>query len=254
MFLYDNTKNKQKINSLTVKLPIHDKDILYTYIRKNACTSFKNLFSKCSPHNLNEAGNRLKGMAKYHKIANASEAHRVPERIFVFRDPIERVVSIFKNKFIQQSGAQEIIKNFSNFSQYKIEDLTFNIFVNEYIKKIEEGYLIDAHLLPQQWHLMPIVYNRVIPLNMIEESIGKIAGENIAKKFFSKSVNSTSYRISSIDNFCGDTSVWELRRVFLSEGAFPKTELFLTEKSERVLRDVYSCDYDMINSFSTVLV
>lgn len=230
MFIYDNTENKRKTNSLTVSFFVDGEEVLYTYIRKNACTSFKNLIASYSPHDFKKAGSRLKGMASYHMIKSPAEAGKVKNRVFIYRDPVERVVSVFKNKFIQQSGAKDIIKNFSKITGLDVEKCTFNDFVEEYVAKISQGIPIDAHLLPQQWHLLPIVYNRAIDLKAVREGMAEIVGDEVSKQFFSRPLNSTGQKTSSVSCYCGDWKLKELRNLYDAENSFPPTEFFYVTK------------------------
>jgi len=248
MFIYDNTQNKRKINSLTVSFDIEGEEILYTYIRKNACTSFKNIIAYYSLHDFKKAGSRLKGMEKYHRVKAPVQAANVKNRVFVYRDPIERVISVFKNKFIQLSGANDIIKNFSEVSGVNVEECSFNGFVENYVMKIAEGVSIDAHLLPQQWHLLPITYNRAIPLKLIKEGMADMVGEDVANKFFSKPFNATSHSSSFSSSYCGDVSIKDLRNLYISENTFPSSERFLTPRTIGLLKLIYSDDYRMLDN------
>ncbi len=86
------------------------KRVVYCYIRKNASSAFKKLIVDCSPFSnlMKENENPIHFLYKYHK-STAKDFSRADHIIFVYRDPIERILSLFKNKFIQQIGAQDIL-------------------------------------------------------------------------------------------------------------------------------------------------
>lgn len=249
--IYNNEGCKKKINSLSFIIALSDGDLVYTYIRKNACTSFKKLFKSFSPYDFHQAGGDLKGMAHYYKVCSPDQAARAKHRVFVYRDPVERVVSVFKNKFIQKSGADDIIDDFKRVTGLDPDCINFRGYVKDYVAKISSGTHIDAHLLPQQWHLLPIVYNSAIPLHSIKSEMSKILGCEIGEKFFSKPVNSTKANKSVCDRFYGEDKVSDLYALYKSSGVFPSNDALLSDDIVDLIRSIYVDDYHMINALSS---
>lgn len=247
MYIYDNTGIRKKVNSPTFSINVDGVDILYTYIRKNACTSFKRLFKTYSSYNFHDSGGDLKGMAHNHLVKWAEEADKVSSKIFIYRDPLERVVSVFKNKFIQESGAVDITKDFLNVTGKNVEECTFYDFIFLYVSKIKAEGNIDAHLLPQVWHLMPIEYNCAIPLEKVEIGMSEIIGREVAKTHFSKPVNSTSQNVSVDIEDASNLTVNELRKIYQCEAIYPSLSSLVDADMEELLHSIYKDDYSMLS-------
>lgn len=245
---FDNRVRRRKINSSTFNISVDGVDFAYTYIRKNACTSFKRLFKSYSEHDFKSAGGDLKGMAAYHIVKSAKEAEKIPYRVFVYRDPIERVVSVYNNKFVQCSGASDIFQDFYNITGMDPKECTFEDLVELYVANIKKGVMIDAHLLPQSWHLLPIVYNCVIKLPEIKKDMSSLLGKEVGGKFFSKSVNSTSNAGKfHLDN-AKKIPAREIVGIYKSHNQLPSFESYVDDELRGSLESVYSDDFSMIES------
>lgn len=112
IFDYDNRSCTTPPSSPSFHLEVNGKRIAYTYIRKNACSAFKELFKYYSDHSFPSDRNPIETMLKHHRIKSLEEARNTEFQVAVLRDPYERAVSLYKNKFIQRSGHEDIFKNF----------------------------------------------------------------------------------------------------------------------------------------------
>ena len=243
----NNLAGARKVNVPTFWLNVDGVDFSYTYIRKNACTSFKRLFKSYSSFDFSVCESDLKAMARFHLLKNKADIQKCSNRIFVYRDPVDRVVSVYKNKFIQRSGATDILKDYYDKTGLDPDECTFEVFIKEYVSLIKKGVAIDAHLLPQVWHLYPLEYS-AIQLSEIERDISLLLGESVASKFFSKPVNSSS-NVSSYDNDevhrCASI---ELNSVFKENSIMPSFESYKRAGFKDFIFDIYEEDYLMIES------
>lgn len=144
-------------NGLQFLLPNEDGQvILYTYIRKNACSAFKDMMSAKRSENLGKPG--LGGIKEFRwskRIKHWDHA------IFVYRDPFDRLVSAFVNKFIERSGHRDIFDNFWEVSGQRPETATFRDFVQYAAAPFHR---LDPHVWPQKAHLLSIDYTLAIEI------------------------------------------------------------------------------------------
>lgn len=73
------------------------------------------------------------------------EAHK--EVLFVYRDPVERFIAVFINKFIDERGFKGIRTNFEQLTQKPFEQASFGDFVH-YAQA--DFHKLDCHLHPQK--------------------------------------------------------------------------------------------------------
>lgn len=145
-------------------LPIGGKRILYAYIRKNACSAFK----------------AAVGMSDAH-VGQLVDAfrwrfwQRYDAAIFVYRDPVERLVSLYRNKVLDDSGNGDILKAYR--TAMGEEPSTFERFV-EFAAQDS-----DPHCIPQQQHLKPIRYTHAIPLGGLHDRMASLVGDKAAEPF-----------------------------------------------------------------------
>lgn len=156
------------------------KIILYTYIRKNACSVFKRIV------NSKTGGSGISGMKDFQwdrKSRNWDCA------IFVYREPFDRIVSAFTNKFIDRRGNRDIFESFARLTGKNPDTATFRDFV-EYTELPFEK--IDPHVWPQKSHLLNIEYTHAININKLNEVMSKDFPS--LSRYFSEKINKSEYR------------------------------------------------------------
>ncbi|WCR15567.1 sulfotransferase family 2 domain-containing protein [Paracoccus seriniphilus] len=161
------------------------KTILYTYIRKNACSAFKRII------NDKTGGSGISGMKDFRwdrKSINFDCA------IFVYRKPFERFVSAFSNKFIQRSGNRDIFENFAKLTGKDPSTATFRDFVDYAELPFKD---IDAHVWPQKSHLLDIEYTHAINIDKLSEVMSKEFPS--LSRYFNNKVNKSMYRSDLVD-------------------------------------------------------
>ncbi|WP_176472087.1 sulfotransferase family 2 domain-containing protein [Vreelandella alkaliphila] len=224
----------------------------YTYIRKNASTSFKKLFQVLYP---NVCPGELPTISCM--IKNARVSGLLPEdidqrfsfKIFVYRDPIERVFSVYKNKLVQQNGAEDLLLNLERVVGRDPGLLTFDEFVHEYVMLLqsERWEEVDGHLYPQTWHLLPITYNKVILMDNVYKEMQELLPIELCDQVFKEPTNSTtngSFPLLWSDPEC--PAVY-FRKKYAQDNALPTLSQLLTPATEASIREVYVEDYQMIS-------
>lgn len=242
--LYENKQPNHRVG-LHYVIDIEGVKILYTYIRKNACSAFKQLFQGEGVAAKNKYTDPLQYMTQnyLYDLANLSS---VDIRMFVYRDPIERIYSLFKNKFIERSGHHDIFINIEKLLGRSADNISFQEFCFNYLPNLFGSEKLDPHVIPQHWHLLPGQYEAAIAMDRLPLAISGLLGENIAMKYFQKRVNATS-NIST--RYIEDVScrpAIELHRMFLAEKIFPTQESMVNEDIAQRLKDIYAVDYKMI--------
>ncbi|MBU2963479.1 sulfotransferase family protein [Citreicella sp. C3M06] len=178
-------------NDLHYFLPNEDgKAILYTYIRKNACSAFKRLMAEKSP-------DKTPGLKKFKQFRVPLDNVSFDEAIFVYRDPFDRAISAFLNKFVDKSGNADIFESFKSQTGKDPYTATFRDFT-QYLDAPFKN--LDPHVWPQKSHLLEVDYT--LPLEMKE------LPATMAKKFpsiseaFQKPVNKSYKHETHTGDLC----------------------------------------------------
>lgn len=184
---------------LHLSLSLGGKRICYAYIRKNGCSSFKAALGYAPD-------TRISDIARRHRT---QWYHRHDATIFVWRDPVERVVSLYRNKIVDGRGADDLVARYhavmgeapSSFSRF-----------------LEFASLgRNPHCLPQADHLRPIVYSHAIPLYGLHDAMHQLGGP-VAARAFLHSFNRS--RPTPVD---------------------------VTESHRKFIRQIYAADYRMLD-------
>jgi hypothetical protein len=182
-------------------LPIGGKRIGYAYIRKNGCTAFKRAVGIGSGAPIGELVVQFKWRPWLRHDAT----------IFVWRDPVERLVSLYRNKFLDHQDNGAILQAYRA-AMAEDHPSDFERFVEFAIMGA------DPHCLPQRKHLKPIRYTHAIELPRLYEEMVTIVGTKSAEPFRSR-VNASS-----------------------------KIEVPVSERARRMIEGYYDCDYRMIDT------
>ncbi len=231
-----------------------EKKIAYCYIRKNACTAFKYFLSRRPTLSI-----RLKkvlGFKRYNdpdhfvnirpfliqKNDYAKGDYR--ETIFVYRDPVDRTVSTYLNKFVDNSGAEVIRGNYERVMARDPEDATFMDFLQYASHDFSE---IDCHLWPQKAHLWDVTYTRAINIKAVHEEMVDLIGAQLAERFFSKRSNATDSNGRSMSEPLVDIPASRLRDMKQRGITFGKV-CFLSRQVEEIIGQRYRSDYEMMQA------
>lgn len=236
------------------EIEIAGRRLLYAYIRKNACTAFKHMLNR-KPHPkfvLNRAIGRernsryhISGNMKYYRV-HGDLHHRVSSYdhiLFVYRDPLDRFLSVFINKFIDNAGATDIQNNFIDQTGKDVEISTFRTFM-DYANR--EFSLLDCHMWPQKAHLEAIRYTDAIALGQLRSSMAEIIGQTPACKWFEGRRNSSRNDGTRIADHLSDVPVCRLRELQKQGKRITKAN-FISELLSEFIIEKYTVDYDMIS-------
>lgn len=169
---FDNRRNLS-LGRLHLAVPLGDKLIRYAYIRKNGCSAFKHAMGY-------EPETEIGEIRADHKC---SLFDRFDATIFVWRDPEERLVSLYRNKILDGTSNADIMRRFERFA--KGRDLDFQLFAEFAVRNH------DPHCIPQASHLKPLFYTHAIPLNRLHAAMTELVGSEAAKPF-QKAVNTSN--------------------------------------------------------------
>lgn len=189
---------------LHLSFRLGDKRILYAYIRKNGCSAFKTALGFDPSTSISII--KWKHRRLWFRDHDAT--------IFVWRDPVERLVSLYRDKIMERRNADEIIdsyrrtmgedpSSFEKFAQFS----TLNA---------------DPHCWSQASHLKPIAYTHAIPLTRLYPAMAAIVGPDAAEPF---------------------------RQRTNASHAIP---VHVTDKARRTIRTHYDADYRLIRTLQGV--
>lgn len=200
---FDNRKSNKKGRAHYYWNSSDGTSICYSYIRKNACSAFKLLLQEEVVHctSWQDASKALQCQSLHQ--AAASDI-----RLFVYRDPIERIVSGYINKCIQMSGNADVASSIKRSTGLIVDEISFDQFVNLYLVNVlDSPDSVDAHFHPMQWHLLPMEYNCAVPIEVLEQAMKSILGDSIGSLYFSRPVNRSNQLLKRTDINSGLTGV-----------------------------------------------
>lgn len=229
------------------QLTLNGKRFAYTYIRKNACSSFKRLFAAESKYSrkIKEHRSTLGFMAKYHKINSLKEFQSIENKIVVIRHPLHRLVSGYLNRFIQKLEAKDSgsIVSVCNSMSIPPESLTFREFCTKYLIN-KDFSQVDPHFWPQKFHLAPVSYNHIWLLSELYNCTKVVFGQAIANKFFKKKINSTS-EFPTYDDPVVDWPALDIYERFLSTGCLPSYSAMVDDELQKIIYRIYADDFQL---------
>lgn len=176
--------------------------IRYAYIRKNGCSAFK----------------AAMGYHSETRIAAIRARHRAPflmpcdASVFVWRDPVKRLVSLYRNKVLDGTNNADFIRRLLRHTGEVAP--SFDRFVEFAVRGL------DPHCWPQTACLQPLAYSHAIPLDHLHATMTGIVGEGAAAPF-ARPVNSSR-----------------------------DTPVEVSQKARNMIRHHYAADYRMIATVS----
>lgn len=209
------------------------KRIIYCYIRKNASSAFKRLIV-----DLSTAGqkpepdeNKIHYLNRHHRIQNPQRIRGADHVIFVHRNPIDRMISLFTGKFIQHKGNRGIFKSYRNITEENPETATFSDFVDRYLQKGTEK--LDPHVFSQCSHLLPAMYTEAIPLEKLYSAMKDILSPEAADIYFAQKTNSSTVGLNQYydDSDVAITPASILRERWLMDASLPRKQCFLHDRT-----------------------
>lgn len=217
----------------------------YCYIRKNACSAFKNFI--CDTSQVSDPrehqGTRFDYMRKHHRIGNYAQVDACDHMILVYRDPYERLVSLYLNKVAQQKDADDILGALTQ-SGLDVEHLSLREFVTRYCAAPFRGK--DPHIIPQAHHILPLDYDIVMQLDEIHPTMSRLIGHEAAQAYFSTPTNAVPKGLPS--HAAADLPASCLRDMLRQFGTLPSPSGFFDRDLAEIVRTSYDADYRLIES------
>jgi len=230
-----------------LRFAIGESHYTYCYVRKNACSAFKNflLHTFCEPIVGEPAIRTLT------RSLGADTPDAVPltdTTILVLRDPIDRCCSVFRNKLIQRNGAIAIGKNIRQLTDQPADEISFEDFVLRYLcanlRPRSARGVVDVHCIPQADYLWPIQYNCAISINQVNKFTNTAFGPEIHDRFFAKPVNSS--RAKGLDDDAARVPAATLAEIYASDRRLPTDEELVNERLRTALREIYAVDFELV--------
>lgn len=216
--------------------------IVYTYIRKNACTAFKR-------HMIESTGQAAWDAPAIRTLRvppAVIEAGDLDISIFVHRDPFERAVSTFLNKFVALSGAEDVLASYTAQTGRDPDTASFT----QVLDYLRGGIArTDCHFWPQKAHLARGRYTHPIALPSLPSAMANILGPSNRADVFASRHNATRYGAGGADEDLSGTPAATLRAM-IAKGGLPLVAGFATGATCEVVRYVYRFDFDMISELS----
>ena len=169
---------------------INGRQFAYCRIRKNGCSAMQQFIIKTSPHRIAPCETEYDFLRRHHRVPNIKALRSAERRILVVRDPVERILSLYQNKFVQRSGSVGLFRSFTEVTGYDPVGVSLDDFITNYVSRLGDIPL-DPHVWPQHWHLCPIVYDYVFSLTDLAEGMTQIVGPRMAADFFQQKVNTS---------------------------------------------------------------
>ena len=139
-----------------LRLPSKPHDTIYVYIRKNECSAFRQWLAAEHGADGTQRNLSIGKLTKRVKVTNEDQID-TSCRVLVLRDPAARLCSLFRNKLIQRSGAEDILANIQALTGLSVDKLTFRQFVEVYV----EGTCIAANKVNWQKSILIALLNTV---------------------------------------------------------------------------------------------
>lgn len=226
-------------------LKIGNVDVAYCYIRKNGCSSWKTVFVERSPHpyDKKEFPNPIGFMVRYHKVDTTEALAKFPTRVVVLRDPVFRVISGFLNQYVLRLDRK--MDNLHGLVAAECdrpaEEVNFNIFVQSYLRNATHSTL-NEHFWAQAWHLAPIPYTDIWPIEQMHARATRLLGTELADGYFKVKQNATSGYQTYEDQDASALPAAVLFERFKREGRIPDKKSFLQSGDADVIRAIYKED------------
>ena len=225
---------------------------IYTYIRKNACTAFKNyIIHTADNRNAYPESSEMEFMLETHHVRFVDEIRPDDTTLFVYRDPIRRLVSLYLNKFVGRAGNVELWRAVGQALGVEPGSLCFQDFLQRYVRdwaaarRWRRDALIDPHVKPQVLSLAPLRYDAAINVLTLARDLRPIFSQECIERYFLARVNTTA-GAAATDSKAPWRSADALHAAWCETGRMPSVGAFVTPKINKLIREIYAADYVMI--------
>lgn len=219
--------------------------VVYCYIAKNACSTFKYHFLK----NIPEIGDVITDArinADLHKIAKKYSSTRNPignfQNKYIFaivRHPLERIASAFLDKFVRHAEVPRYARKLMEHVDAGSDPTawTFSNFVSALGSAPIEA--LNEHWMPQYVHFYEDIEYDLVPMEGMADNarLAQIYGD------LSGNVREHSLTYGDVDGPAHDRTVRELRRIREEHGVVPSWRSLVQPALRERLLAVYGPDF-----------
>jgi Sulfotransferase family len=161
----------------------HDgRHFAYCRIRKNGCSAMQRFVIATSPQR------GLEFLRRHHAVASRRTLDAADGKVLIVRDPVERLKSVYANKFLQRKNCADIFASYRAVTGRAPQEASFEAFVFDYVARLGTVGL-DPHVWPQSWHLCDTLYDHVFRLEALRDGMAGIIGWRLARRFFHRKIN-----------------------------------------------------------------
>lgn len=225
---------------------------VYAYVYKNACTAFKNFIVDTSPFRDQDVPSheKIAFLARHHGVRSIADIGADDFLLFVYRDPVQRFASLFKNKFIVRDGNIGVFRNMRELSggdpdSVSAHDLLFD-FLPRHLNRLDRRLrpVVDHHFLPQRLCIAPLNYSAAIAMENLYPCMAGLIGDEAAARYFKHRANASAH--PTLDEDVSRIASRELHRRYLSTGLLPSDEALVGPAMAAAIRRCYAVDFTMI--------
>ncbi|MFZ0322934.1 MAG: sulfotransferase family 2 domain-containing protein [Actinomycetes bacterium] len=220
--------------------------IAYTYIPKNACSSFKQTFGEAQGW-LTEARGSQHDMTVSWWMSGLRSYRQAEERIVVLRDPWDRLVSGFQNRFLLRDdpvAAHALSHGLAALlgPGKTTDDVTFSDFVH-YLASTPNRRL-NEHWRPQADFLVGD-YTRVIHFETLKRDTRFLRNRDLPLKRMKG--HATSTLRTDLGPGWGHRTVAELRALRAEQRVLPSRASMFDDELEELVGRRYAADVSLVS-------
>lgn len=234
--------NKRFAFSLRYCLFFPRRDVAYSFIPKNACTTLRFILAK--DNGFIDSLEQLDWIHENNLTLRCSltDSIKAKSSFIVLRDPIDRLVSCFLDKFIDEKPESEKLLLANGLSDLERSQLTFNEFVR--ILQTKENLNLDAHWTPQFRFQLYKSYTHYFDFSDIQRCFEWLASKGVDVVDTREYSGHASSLLKNDPSLGADTPIVDLK-VAKSEGFVPERKNLVNSKTEKVLKNLYAKDYQL---------
>ncbi len=225
------------------QVKIDDEWFVFCTIHKNASSSIRRLIENASKVKRDDEESIFHFLFVNHLARSVGDINKSRNVMAFVRDPVERVVSCYQNKFIQRQGNRTIFKDYGDVMGKGAEFATFEQFVEGYIDRCFNGKSTvnkkhDRHIYTQHQQLLPLNYDIVARVEQFDSVLKSVGVSHYLPQ---GRENSTSGK----ESFPGAASISAdiLHQRYLSTGRTPDRDSLLTPRLVDKIKDLYHDDF-----------